>query len=295
MGAEGVTLFASVYLKDELRNALVSGPFASKADIPFRKPSDRVKTLLDAARSTYKTDPAAASGYLKDASRLLDYIAYHRGDIAYVEPTRPPLLIPEHVLPIPTVTVPKITETVTIDGQLNEPIWSSASRISLSHTDMGSEAQAPTQVLFAYDDANLYVGFIAQEPALDRLKETVTKRDGPAFYDDSIELFLDPWGKRHEYFQLAANLSGALFDAKVNNASVNLDWKSATVKGINSWTTEVIIPFSSLGIETPKSAEKWYANFARNRWITGKPEYFIWSVPYGSFHRPERFGTLVFE
>ena len=58
---------------------------------------------------------------------------------------------------------------------------------------------------------------------------------------------------------------------------------------------EMAIPFSELGAQTPKPGDTWVANFARNRWTTGSPEYLVWSVPYGTYNRLLRFGSLVFD
>lgn len=294
-GADGATLFASVYFKDPIRDALLSGPFSNKAEIPFRKPASRVKTLLKAALRSVRTSPADASSYLRDASRLLGYLTYQAKAVGYVEPTPPPLVIPEHVLPTPTVVVKRTATAPVIDGRVDEPIWSEATAISILHTNLGDPAPVQTEVRLAYDDAKLYIAYLAKEPNVASLKETVTKRDGPVFYDDSLELFIDPWARRREYFQLSANLLGAQFDAKVNDSGVNLEWSAAGARNADGWSIEVAIPFASLGVEPPKPGTAWAINFARNRWVKGEPEYLAWSAPYGGFHRPERFGTIIFE
>lgn len=294
MDTDGVTLFAAVYMKESLRDALAAGPFAQKAELPFRNTAERVKTLLDAATAVYRTKPAEASGHLRDAARLLGYLAYQARDVGYIEPARPPIVIPETILPMPTADVKRAKAAPAIDGKLNDKAWSKAAAIKVGHTDMGKLAPVSTTVKLAYDDANLYIAYLADEPLMPNLKATVTKRDGPVFYDDSIEMFIDPSNRRRDYYQLSANLLNAQYDAKMSNAAVNLDWQVAAAKGEAGWAAEVAIPFKSLGIMTPKPGEVWSVNFGRNRWALGEPEFLIWSVPYGSFHRPERFGTIVF-
>lgn len=292
--ADGVTIFASIYLKDPLKQALALGPFQNKAEIPFRKPAERVKTLLDAALAVRESRMMEASSYLKDAARLLGYLAYQAADTGYIEPTRPPILIPKNVLPMPSVNVTKVTEAPIIDGKLDEEPWLQAAQIRLLHTELGDAAPVQTEVMLAYDDKNLYVAYISHEPAMENIKASITKHDGPTFYDDSIELFLDPWAKRREYYHFSANTLGTQFDAKVNNPSVNPKWQVAAAKHEDKWTVEAAIPFESLGIPAPEPNDTWFANFAKNRWATGEPLYITWSVPYGTFHRPERFGTIIF-
>jgi hypothetical protein len=250
---------------------------------------------LCAATGTYDKNPALAKSYLIEASRLLGYVAYRASDTGYIKPTRPPIYIPTTVLPIPEVKIPKISAAPIIDGKLDDVMWSNAARINVAHAAMGDPSQVTTDVLLAYDSDNLYIGYIAHESLTDAIKKTVTKHDGPVFYDDSAEFFLDPWGKRHEYYQLAVNVLGTKFDSKINNAAINPDWKAVASQTSDGWMIEIAVPFTSLGIVPPKSGDIWYANFGRNRWVSGEPEYLIWSVPYGSFHRPERFGVIQFK
>ncbi|HPP75538.1 MAG TPA: family 10 glycosylhydrolase [Armatimonadota bacterium] len=292
---QGVTLFASVYLKEPWQDALATGPFSSKAEIPFRNPADRVAELLDAALKAVETNPKIASSYLKDAGSLLGYLAYQAADVGYVKPTRPPIFIPPVVLPMPEAVVHRTNTMPTIDGRLDETMWASAESIRILHTNMGESAPVVTDVKLAYDDTNIYIAYIAEEPKASEIKRTTDKRDGPTFYDDSAEIFLDPWNKRREYYQLAVNTIGTQFDAKVNNASVNLQWLSAGTVSEDGWIIEIAIPFSSLGVFTPQSGDTWNVNFARNRWVEAEVQYLAWSVPYGGFHRPERFAVITFK
>lgn len=295
LGADGVTLFASAHLKAETVKALSEGPFAGCAQVPFRNTSDAVKTLLDSAKGLVDSNPQLAASYLRESTHLLGYISYHSADIGYVAPTRPPITVPENVLPLPTVEVPRAATEPVIDGCLNEPMWAAAAKLYIEHTEMGKPAPVATEVRLAYDDRNLYIAYSATETSMSAIKATVEKRDGPVFYDDSAEFFLDPWGKRQQYYQLAVNTLGTQFDAKLNDSGANLAWKAVSTRSDSGWVMEIAVPYSSLGVTTPQTGSVWNANFARNRWITGSAEYLVWSVPYGSFNQPERFGTLIFK
>lgn len=261
MGTDGVAIFAAAYFNESLQKALIAGPFATKAEIPFR-----VKAP-----------------------------AYGKTNHGYIAPTRPPVFIPETILPIPNVDVTRTATSPVIDGLLDEPMWSQAAQIDIAHTNMGDPAPATTNIRLAYDDTNLYIGYTAQEPNMAALKETVTTRDGPVFYDDSAEFFLDPSSKRQKYSHFALNLLGTQYDSMIMDSSISFKWQSAMSKGEGRWTAEIAIPFESLGASTPRSGESWTANFGRNRWACGEPAYLIWSVTYGGFHRPERFGVITFK
>ena len=65
------------------------------------------------------------------------------------------------------------------------------------------------------------------------------------------------------------------------------------------FVVEFAIPFATLGAKPPKAGDRWGLNVARQRVPDGKQnarlEQTAWSVTYGSFHVPSRFGTVTFQ
>ena len=78
------------------------------------------------------------------------------------------------------------------------------------------------------------------------------------------------------------------------NRHWNADWQAAAKPSDGRWTVEMAMPFASLGATMPRVGDRWGLNLTRNRWVTGSAEYMTWAVPYGSFHSPDRFGTVWF-
>jgi len=210
-------------------------------------------------------------------------------------PSGLPPVLARSVVPLPSAQVSKTSAAITVDGKLDDAAWAGAAKAQLSYTNLGDPAPVTTTALLTYDDKCLYIGFDAAEPQMGRLKATVDKRDGPTFYDDSIEVYVDPTAKRREYYHLSANTLGARFDERVFDPGWNAQWSTTSVKGTNGWTVEMAIPFASLGASTPTPGAQWALNLTRNRWATGLPQYLTWAVPYGGFHSPDRFGTITFE
>lgn len=291
LGASGETLFASSYLKPILVDALRAGPYSRRARLPFRVTG---KELSRKIKGRTKVG-APLTLDERDAFNLLGYLSYRDADTGYVAPDPPAISIPDIILPLPEVRVPRISAVPVMDGVLNDPAWQMAAVVALQYTEMGAPAPVRTEVRLAYDDTTLYFAITAEEPEIGALKAKETKRDGPVFYDDSVELFLDPTGKRGVYFQLAANTLGARFDQKMLTPAWNAEWQVAVHRDTGSWTMEMSVPFASLGAPPPKAGDTWTANFARNRWVTGKAEYIVWSVPYGSYNRMYRFGSMGFD
>ena len=181
-----------------------------------------------------------------------------------------------------------------IDGDLDDAAWQTAAKVELNYTNTGEPAPVKTTALLAYDDKNLYIGFECAEPDMGKIKAMVTKRDGPTFYDDSVEAFIDPTSKRADYDHLSTNTLGTRFDQKVFDATWNGNWTTATKLGVDGWTTEIAIPFAALSTSAPTPGTAWALNLTRNRTASGEIEYLTWAVPYGSFHSPDRFGSLRF-
>ena len=291
---QGVTLFATAYLDKPRLEALKSGPFSKKAELPFRRPEEAAKKLLDSAKGRLKAnaslaDVTEAASEIEDANKILQHRMYEMLGLNRVQ-LPPPMFIPDKVIPIPEAQVPK-TSAPTIDGKLDDSAWQSATRISLDYTNLGYDAPQPTEVYLARDDSNLYVAYRCHERHLDGLKATVAEHDGPVFDEDSVEAFFDVQGKGKDYYHFAMNSLGTKYESHEYDEAYNPEWQAAAVKEADAWTAEMAIPFSALKAG-PSGA--WRANFTRNRAVTPTLENTCWSPTYGSFHTPSRFGRLTF-
>lgn len=292
----GQALFASSYLLGVHLAALRAGPYAERAVLPFRDPWQRSLTLMDRSISLREQGDSAGAGYFCDlATALADYAMYVQCDRPYVRPSRPPLEVPETIVPLPTVKVPGIGSPIVVDGCLDEDAWLSATRVTLDYTAAGDKAPVQTIALLARDSENLYIAFGAEEPLIDRLKAEVTNRDGPTFSDDSVEVFLDPGAAGTEYYHLSTNTLGTLFDQKVFSPSWNAQWSAAAQLENGAWTAEMAVGFAALGVQPPTPGQRWRLNLTRNRTTSGEMDNISWAVPYGGFHTPDRFGWAVFE
>ena len=128
-----------------------------------------------------------------------------------------------------------------------------------------------------------------------KVKAQAKDRDGPVFYDDSVEVFLKPPEAKSAYLHLAVNTAGVQFDQRIFDTAWNADWQAACKVLPDSWTAEIAIPFAALAYLRPVPGTTWGINLARNRTISGEIETLVWSVPYGTLHSPGRFGTATFE
>jgi hypothetical protein len=160
---------------------------------------------------------------------------------------------------------------------------------------------------------------------------TLTQHDSVIFHDNDFEIFIDPDGDNHEYYELEINALNTEWDLFLKKpyrdagpaiseweipglkTAVHVDGTLNDASDSDSfWSVEVAIPWKALGEHAhrdapPKDGDKWRINFSRVEWrheiIAGKyrkipktPEdNWVWS-PQGviDMHRPERWGYVLF-
>jgi hypothetical protein len=108
---------------------------------------------------------------------------------------------------IPHYTAYNITDTITIDGKLDEMIWQNATRSS-RFTDLvsGDSAWLDTRAAVLWDDQNLYVGYWIEEP---NVTATLTQRDAPIYEDNDVELFI---AGQDGYYEFEINSFGTIYE-----------------------------------------------------------------------------------
>lgn len=181
-------------------------------------------------------------------------------------------------------------ESIKIDGKLDDASWEKAA-FSESFIDIeGLQKPAPlydTKVKMLWDDDYLYIGALLKEP---NIWATYTKRESVIFHENDFEIFIDPNGDTHNYYEIEVNALNTIWDLLLTKSYRDggkpmTSWdvegmKSAVyLKGtINEpedtdefWSVEFALPWSSLKEYTtenrkPKDGEQWRINFSRVQW-----------------------------
>jgi hypothetical protein len=175
---------------------------------------------------------------------------------------------------------------ITIDGNLDEPIWGTAPRIGSLIQRQPEPGEPPTErtdVTLARDDENLYIAVYAYDSEPDRVIGTQMARDASLSADDRIEILLDTFRDQRSAFYFATNPAGAFVDGLVfANGDLNTDWDAIwhvrTRRTAQGWVAEFAIPFKSLSF--PAGGNIWGFNVARtiyrkledNRWSGARLE-----------------------
>jgi hypothetical protein len=186
----------------------------------------------------------------------------------------------------------RTTAPVVPDGILNELAWEQVPWTDYFVDIEGSAKPAPkwkTHAKMLWDDNNLYIAAEIEDP---HVWAKLKLRDTVIFYDNDFEVFIDPDGDTHAYYELEVNALGTVWDLLLlkpyrdGGPPVN-GWNIAGLQvgthidgTINNpldtdkgWSVEIIIPLSALkecakGASIPVAGDQWRIDFSRVEWRT---------------------------
>jgi hypothetical protein len=175
-----------------------------------------------------------------------------------------------------------------IDGRLSERAWGAAPW-SDPFIDIDGTRRPPlaTRVKMLWDDEFLYFGADLEEP---HLWGTLEERDAVIFQDNDFEVFIDPDGDTHAYFEIEINALNTVWDLLLiqpyrDGGPAVHAWDIAGLRTavdlrgtINrpddrdeGWSIEMAIPWKMLAEAAPRRArpragDQWRINFSRVQW-----------------------------
>lgn len=166
-----------------------------------------------------------------------------------------------HAIKKTPVRIPLLEKAPSIDGQLNDPIWSQAAVFhDFLQTQPGDNItpSSPTEVMMGYDSKNLYIAFRIIEPR-DKVRANVARRDS-IFDDDYVGVYLDTFNDQRQAYCLFFNPLGVQADGTFREGngedySVDIVMDSKGVLTPDGFTIEVAIPFKSLRYEAGKTKQ----------------------------------------
>lgn len=220
---------------------------------------------------------------------------------------------------------------VVIDGRLEESAWAAAPWTEEFGDIQGSTKPAPrfrTRAKLLWDEDYLYIAADIQEP---HVWATLTNHDAVIFQDPDFEVFIDPDGDTHNYYEFEINALNTGWDLLLDKpyqdqGKAHNEWEVPGLKTAvhvsgtlnnptdvdTGWTVELAFPWKVLSQHArhrghPVEGEQWRIDFSRVEWqitINGNryqkvpktPEdNWVWS-PQGviDMHRPEMWGLLQF-
>ncbi len=186
----------------------------------------------------------------------------------------------------------KTTDKLILDGRLDKPFWEKAPWTENFVDIEGAIKPLPakqTRVKMLWDEDYFYFG---AELIENELWATLTERDSVIFHDNDFEIFIDPDGDNHNYYEFEINALNTVWDLLLikpyrdGGPSVN-GWDISGMKTAvhidgtlndpaarahnRKWSIEVAMPWRILKEcakegRPPKAGEFWRVNFSRVQW-----------------------------
>src|SRR6185436_18625535 len=174
-----------------------------------------------------------------------------------------------------------------IDGRLDEAAWQSAAWTDEFVDIEGDRRPKPrfkTRAKMLWDDTCFYIATQFEEP---HVWGTLTKHDSVIFHDNDFEVFIDPDGDNHEYYEFEINALNTTWDLLLprpyRDEGLGIsNWEIAGLRSavhvdgtINrpgdvdrGWTIEIAVPWKALGELArrpwpPREGDQWRINFTR--------------------------------
>jgi hypothetical protein len=200
-----------------------------------------------------------------------------------------PTKVPEPKIPFDprTYVCYRAPVPVVIDGNLDEDVWTRVSFTDNFVDIEGSLRPKPrfrTMVKMLWDDDYFYVGAYLEEP---QIWATLTKRDSIIFQDNDFEVFIDPDGDTHNYYELEMNALNTVWDLFLvkpyrDGGPAIHAWDIAGLKTavktsgtINdprdtdkAWMAEIALPWdvlkqAAVPESAPRPGDQWRIDFSR--------------------------------
>ncbi len=219
----------------------------------------------------------------------------------------------------------------TLDGSLMDRAWQLAPWTDFFIDIEGDAKPAPlltTRAKMLWDADFFYIGASLQEP---HVCAALTEKNSVIFKDNDFEIFIDPDGDNHNYYEFEMNALNTIWELTLVRPykdggpplhGTNIEGLRSAVHVVGTvndpgdtdrgWSVEVAIPwegFRRYGARSlpPERGEQWRVNFSRVEWkyniggdtyikVPDIPECnWVWS-PQGviNMHRPETWGYVQF-
>ncbi len=182
------------------------------------------------------------------------------------------------------------TDSLKIDGKIMEDYWQKAKWTNDFVDIEGDLKPSPlykTRAKMLWDKEYFYIAAEISEP---HIQAKLQQRDTVIFYDNDFEVFIDPDGDTHGYYELELNALNTVWDLLLTRPYRDTDSYALDawdIKGLKSavciygslnnpsdidkmWSVEIAIPLDVLSEwgNKPSEGTQWRLNFSRVNWKT---------------------------
>jgi predicted TIM-barrel fold metal-dependent hydrolase len=205
-------------------------------------------------------------------------------------------------LPVPVVKAAR-TKDFELDGELNEAVWQKArpARVEYGSVKYDARPELATTVRVLYSDDFLYFGWECPFTALTVFDTPSAERERLGLWErDVVEVFVGSDATNiNRYAEYEVAPTNERLDVLLNLPEKSFAWDGRGQSAVKAdrkrkvWTVEMRMPIELLSGSKPRVGSRWRLNLYRCD--KANNAYLAWSpVLKGSFHTPEKFGTLEF-
>jgi Domain of unknown function (DUF5916) len=195
----------------------------------------------------------------------------------------------------------RLTGTISVDGQLDEPAWAAAEPASgFTQTDPaeGQPATEATEVRVLVGGDALYIGARLHDREPGRIKAALARRDEDVQADE-FDVYLDTFHDHLSGVRFRITPGGAILDGILGSSAQGSEeddswdpvWESATRIDSLGWVAEIRIPLSQLRYNSSVNGT-WGIQLYRKILRKGEEDWFAF-VPKSEVGGVSRYAHLV--
>ncbi|PKO96097.1 MAG: hypothetical protein CVU14_11240, partial [Bacteroidetes bacterium HGW-Bacteroidetes-9] len=117
----------------------------------------------------------------------------------------------------PTAKIVRTTEAPRIDGNINEPVWETATTLTefRQHSPVfNANPSFPTKVLLLYDNEAVYVAAILSDPHPDSIANQLGERDNEDLNADYFGIGFDTYNNQQDAYYFLVSASDIQVDGR---------------------------------------------------------------------------------
>jgi hypothetical protein len=155
-----------------------------------------------------------------------------------------------------------------LDAALADPVWQTALQAQnfTNFTDQ-APAKLPTTAYLLYDDKNLYVGFVAEQPGVP-ITATQGVNDVGLGLDDSVTIGIDPSGSGARTYAFTVTPRGVRYETSSESSRYQPLWAAVATRTQAGYRVMMVIPLTDMRLSGARE-QSWRVDFTRRVAATG--------------------------
>ena len=183
------------------------------------------------------------------------------------------------VSPSSIVQAAKTSTPPPNDAALTDPAWNAAVRATdFENATTRQPARLKTTALLLYDDDNLYVGFVSEQPGVP-ITEMQASNDVGYGVDDEVTVSIDTSGNNSRVYSFTANPLGVRYESSSESTRFQPRWSAIAKVRPEGYNVLMTIPLADMRVGNART-QHWRLNFSR--YVAGNGDLLSWAYDASS-------------